>query len=954
MSKKTFNQSKKSNDVKKFDIKKEIIKYIVTFLILIIVFNLSMYLISLIPSENLYNKCDESAQIMLKEGKFINMGFLALSENGTDGLIINEAYSIDSNKPLESYVLMRKNYKPGVTKIQLEDQIGQLYTYSKNTIEDGNPVPDPEYSIAEELDGLLHDKVEISQTYTRYYHGYLLFFRPLLLIFNITQIRWFMISILVLLIAGFEFLLYKKLGLTYSIIYFAVLTSFAYFGLGLSLECAPLFVVLMISMIIMLLNIDKFDEKKMFYFLFIEGAIVNFIDFLTSPVLSMILPLSIYFLYNKEKYKNEDLKESLLRIIKMGLVWTLGYGLTWISKSIVVELVVPGLGISSLINQIFFRTTGQITELSERFRNMIWFGIQVVAIASIVTAIVLLIFDRLKIRKISSKVINENKNMILLSLVAFAWLTILFNHTVYHFDSFPYRNLIVPVITLFVLLIDEPKKKEEVVVIKEKIEKAKTTTQILKEDKNEKETLVKSVAKHIGAFLICVIVANVLLFLVCLIPSSAVEKTVKESATILKEEGPVPLVFDKLEVYNNNQTEAVIVNEIYSVDSSNPFESYIKARKNYKEGKTERILEESIGEGITANYNQEEGVEYVDDNYDSIGELNDFVEGNITTALNYGRYWHGYLVLYRPLMVLFNINQIKNIQGVVFSILIMWLTYLIAKKYGYYVAMIYFIALITMGYASVTRSLESAPVFLVMMISMLVFLIKNIKVENLSLFFLIVGICTNYMDYLTVPLLTIFMPLLLLMIDYSKKHTLLECIWFLVKSCIAWGFGYAGMWITKWAIYDLFISSETHMLSIGFSQSFYRMNRTNDHFWLDANIYDMILPIIIRGLKVIMIITMVIFCIEVFIKNDDTKKKAKKAEKKENKFTFMTAFNNNSSSLIFVLIALAPVAWYILLANHTFLHFFFTYRMLIIFVVGFSIFLGEAIAMFKNKLRSEK
>jgi len=43
-----------------------------------------------------------------------------------------------------------------------------------------------------------------------------------------------------------------------------------------------------------------------------------------------------------------------------------------------------------------------------------------------------------------------------------------------------------------------------------------------------------------------------------------------------------------------------------------------------------------------------------------------------------------------------------------------------------------------------------------------------------------------------------------------------------------------------------------------------------------------------------------------------------------------------------------------LLANHTFLHFFFTYRMLIIFVVGFSIFLGEAIAMFKNKLRSEK
>ena len=323
MSKKTTKQSDNTVVKEKSNITKEILKYVGIFVGLIAIFNLLMYMVSLIPSEKIYDKCNESAQIMLKEGKFINMGFLALSENSTDGLIINEAYSIDSNNPFESYVLMRKNYKPGVTKLQLTDQIGQLYTYSSNIIEEGKPIPDNEYSIAEELDAILHDKVEISQTYTRYYHGYMLLFRPLLLVFNITQIRWFMTGLLVLLIAGFEFLLYKRLGLTKSIIYFAVLTSFAYFGLGQSLECAPLFIVLMISMIILLLKLDKFDEKKMFYFLFIMGAVTNFIDFLTAPILSMILPLSIYFIYYKDKYENESFKESFLRIFKMGIIWSL-------------------------------------------------------------------------------------------------------------------------------------------------------------------------------------------------------------------------------------------------------------------------------------------------------------------------------------------------------------------------------------------------------------------------------------------------------------------------------------------------------------------------------------------------------------------------------------------------------------------------------------------------------
>ena len=61
-----------------------------------------MFLVSLIPPESIELNCEESAEIMLRQGYFIDTGFLSLSENGTDGLIINEAFSMDNENPIES------------------------------------------------------------------------------------------------------------------------------------------------------------------------------------------------------------------------------------------------------------------------------------------------------------------------------------------------------------------------------------------------------------------------------------------------------------------------------------------------------------------------------------------------------------------------------------------------------------------------------------------------------------------------------------------------------------------------------------------------------------------------------------------------------------------------------------------------------------------------------------
>ena len=603
-----------------------------------------------------------------------------------------------------------------------------------------------------------------------------------------------------------------------------------------------------------------------------------------------------------------------------------------------------GLAKRSLINQSLFRIGGEVTEFDIRINRIISFCGQVLLICTAMTCVSLAITNCFKLKKNCLKEIIKNKHLLLTSVICIAWLLILYNHTMYHFDLFPYRNLIVPMLALFINIFEDKSVSIDNKDKKNKKEKNKTANSleeskevvkkesIQKREEKTSEKTGKRILKYLLVFIVCVAIANLSLMLVCMIPRDAVKKNVYESTNLLLEEGPHPLINETFETYNNNYTEAVIINEIYSVDTNHPINSYLTARKNYHEGITERVVEENVGEGITANYDIDSETETVNDEYDSLNELAEFLNGNIKTALNYGRYWHGYLVLYRPLLAITSLKQVKVIQLVLFSVLFILAVVLISKKYGLVTGAFFAFSLIFMGYFTAAYSIESGPTHLIMMIAIIVWLLRKDKIKDIFLYFFVIGIFTNYVDYLTVPLLTIFMPLLLVMIDYAKDHTLKENIWFLIKVCISWGVGYAGMWVTKWAIYDLIVPGKTSMLEIGFSQSFYRMNRENEYYGLNFSIFEVILPKFVRAFRVIVLNAILIIVLPIIF-NSKKRKNDKESDllniKCEHKYSY----------LVFFIIGLAPIAWYILLANHTFLHFFFTYRMIAIFSFAMSIFL---------------
>ena len=438
---------------------------------------------------------------------------------------------------------------------------------------------------------------------------------------------------------------------------------------------------------------------------------------------------------------------------------------------------------------------------------------------------------------------------------------------------------------------------------------------------------MKKIIKYTITYILLLIIFNSLLYISSLFPSSWIEQNVKESSEILLNEGNDYMLSEKLNINNNNYTDALMINEAYSIDNSTPIYSYMSARRNYKKGTTQQTLKDIIGEGKTINSEE----------YDPVGELNQFLNGKMDTSIIYARYWHGYLPILRTLLIFFNISQIRKILLIIFVIIFTYLMYLLRKKLGIKIMLIYGFSLIAQGYFYVSYSLESAPVFITMMIACIILLkkIDKISKEKLYLYIFIISSITSFIDYLTVPLITLVMPLYIYII-YNKELKVKENIKLIIKTSIIWLIGYAITWISKWVIYDIMYNEE--LIKTAINQVIYRTVKTN--ICTSTTIQEVILMLIIKN--AIYIITYILLEMLVISINID-KIKIEKKDKKE-------YIKQNAPILI---LTFMPIIWYIVLSNHTVLHYKFTYRHMLIYLTGTLILITNIINIKKKTQKQE-
>lgn len=433
-----------------------LIKFILIFVILLGIYFAIMTLTSLIPSGMLENNVRESSETLVQEGEKVTFDLKYKEENiftFTDALMINTAYSIDNNHPIESFILARKNYIPGQTTEFYPD--GQ---YNLGANENYISKENGDLYQTKELYGLMHgDNIQDSYEYARYWHGYLSILRPLLLLFNYSGIRIVLEIITLISIVTLITLLCKKISITSGVIYGIGLLAISIFIVTKSINEILIFIVAFISSIILLLK--KNPEKNIGIFFFVVGSVSNFIDLLTAPLVTLGITAITYFLLVQKNESKVNIKRYILDFLKICISWALGYGITWLSKWVITEIFFGRPIISQAIEQAVFRSNGpqingmNIFSLSNVFiRNMEYLSSPVaitILIAAVIYIIVMMIINRNK--KIDFKE-NLKKCLpyILIFFLPVIWYMFLKQHSYTHVN-FTYRILVISIISLLII-----------------------------------------------------------------------------------------------------------------------------------------------------------------------------------------------------------------------------------------------------------------------------------------------------------------------------------------------------------------------------------------------------------------------------------------------------------------------------------------------------------------------
>ena len=304
-------------------------------------------------------------------------------------------------------------------------------------------------------------------------------------------------------------------------------------------------------------------------------------------------------------------------------------------------------------------------------------------------------------------------------------------------------------------------------------------------------------------------------------------------------------------------------------------------------------------------------MEFSEGKLDPAGSLKQYVYGNRSGyVVSYARYWHGYLLFLKPLLLFFSLSDIRMMNAAFQLILAAGVLLLAFRKRGLRLALPMGLALLVLNPVSTALSMQFSSIYYLTLLGLLIMLLTESWDRSWGyLVFLFLGIGTAFFDFLTYPACAVGTCLALqaLMSRADGKTRLLKT----VGSGAAWAFGYGGMWSGKWLAASLITG--TNVLRDAMEQAQYRsggevtateggVNATfgavlSRNLGILANPAAAILVLALTGMLVWLLVT----------------KRCR--------------FAVERSSLLSLAVAFAvPFVWYFLLRNHSLVHCWMTYR----------------------------
>lgn len=221
---------------------------------------------------------------------------------------------------------------------------------------------------------------------------------------------------------------------------------------------------------------------------------------------------------------------------------------------------------------------------------------------------------------------------------------------------------------------------------------------------------------------------------------------------------------------------------------------------------------DSILLGIAYQYDEDKPMQsvmwssyYYTDVQNENQNLRDAVYHGYEANQQYMRYWHGSIALVRPLLCFWNIQEIYRINGIILFVLMAVLCTSLAKKKAYILMAGLITGCVMTAVWCVPLSLEYTWTYvLFLLIGLIVWQFACRKWwSQMGYVFMMAGMITAFVDFLTTETLTLLVPLLLALWELHRQSpdkNGREIGWFAGKNMILWGIGYIGMWMMKWGI----------------------------------------------------------------------------------------------------------------------------------------------------------
>lgn len=409
------------NEIEKWSNIKKILFIPVLMAVLCLVGYLMLVLVYCIPEDTMKANMQESANIFEKEGSY---PYIAISnydvsqlDNFTDSLMLLTASNLKNESVWKAAVhtsnCLVDEYNPCQTLI---------YLYKEN-VTDANLITRP---------------------YSRYWHGYLIFLKPLLCLFNYQTLRY----IMMLVQTGLFTLLVIKLAEKNKALIIPVFFTWIFLNpvtIMMSLQFNSVFMVTFTAMLIIAYRNEKWKDKPLYIwgvFFLIIGAFTSYLDLLTYPLVTLGLPILLWFSLNY----SGNLKENLKKIVCISAFWTTGYGVMWASKWILGSIITRENILKDAKDSIQFRTSSNFNEQSFNFVDVI--SNQFKSSNNIIWICLILVFLFVLVKRIKKQMFNILVPCLFIAVYPFVWYAVLKNHSFIH-SFFTYREL---AITLYAVL----------------------------------------------------------------------------------------------------------------------------------------------------------------------------------------------------------------------------------------------------------------------------------------------------------------------------------------------------------------------------------------------------------------------------------------------------------------------------------------------------------------------